>query len=131
MRDGLPSPPNMPLKKRSGSETRQRTSSVLIRFTPEEREEVEKAASQAGLTMSSYGRLQMLKEKPPRSVRRPPVEVEAIARLLAALGKIGSNLNQIARAINSGDQRRALIDDAIAEAEAFKDHLRRFLGRRD
>ena len=73
----------------------------------------------------------MLRQKPPRSVRRPPVEVEAIARLLAALGKTGSNLNQIARAINSGDQRRALIDEAIAEAETFKDHLRRFLGRRD
>ncbi len=130
MRDGQPSPA-MPLKKKSGSETRQRTSNVLIRFTPEEREEVEQKASRAGLTLSSYGRHQMLNGAQPRAVKRPPVEVEAIALLLAALGKIGSNLNQIARHLNRGDPASSLIDEALAEARLLKDHLRRFLGRRD
>ena len=38
----------------------------------------------------------------PRQVRRPPVERRELARLLAELGHIGGNLNQLAKAANTG-----------------------------
>jgi hypothetical protein len=36
----------------------------------------------------------------PRAVRRPPVERRELARLLGHLGKVGSNINQLAYAYN-------------------------------
>jgi hypothetical protein len=36
----------------------------------------------------------------PRAVRRPPVERKELARLLGHLGKVGSNINQLAYAYN-------------------------------
>lgn len=122
-----PSP--LPAKRKSGSNTRQRTSSVLIRLTPEERAEVEEAASRAGLTVASYGRRQMLGSTPPRSVKRPPIEREAAARLLAALGKIGSNLNQIARSVNTGIANENTLHDALQEADLLKQVIRKAIGR--
>ena len=41
-------------------------------------------------------------EAGPRAVKRPPVEKAQLARLLGAIGKLGSNVNQIARALNEG-----------------------------
>jgi hypothetical protein len=89
-------------RRHSGSNRRQRTASILVRLTPEERAAAEAAASRAGLSVASYARGQMLGGPPPRAARRPPVEKEQLARILAQLGKIGSNLNQIARASNMG-----------------------------
>ena len=98
-------PQNMPLKKRSGSETRQRTSSVRIR--PPRRSVPKRTGGFAGWSDAVVIRPPSeLQAKPLRAVRRPRSS-EAIAGLPAALGKTGSNLNQIARAINSGDQRRS------------------------
>ena len=59
-----------------------------------------------------------------------PIQVEEITRLLGALGKTGSNLNQIARSFHLGDMSRARIEEALREAEAVKAELRKFLGRR-
>lgn len=90
------------LRRHSGSEKRQRTAAILVRLTPEERAAAEEAASRAGLSLASFARGQMLGGRPPRAARRPPVEKAQLALILAQLGKIGSNLNQIARASNMG-----------------------------
>lgn len=99
----------------SGSEKRQRTKMTMVRLTPAELAQVEEAASRAGLTVSSYARAQMLGAPPPRSVRRPPVEKELLARILGQLGKAGSNLNQVARAANLG--KEDFDENRLANAE--------------
>lgn len=86
-----------------GSENRARTTHLTIRLTPEEREAIDFAAEGAGLATGSYAREVLLGAPAPRSVRRLPVERRELARLLGLLGNIGSNINQIARAANSGD----------------------------
>ena len=58
--------------------------------------ELEEAASRAGLTRASYQRVQSLATPKTRSTRRAPIERETLAKVLGQLGKIGSNLNQIA-----------------------------------
>lgn len=86
----------------SGTEKRIRDSVLPVRLSVDERAAVEAAAEKAGLTVSSYARQAMLGAPAPRQVRRPPVERRELARLLGELGKIGGNLNQLARTANTG-----------------------------
>ena len=69
-------------KRKSGSENRKRQPRVTFRMTPEERDELEKAATGAGLTVASYVRDVVLSAPKTKQRRRPSVEVEALARLL-------------------------------------------------
>jgi hypothetical protein len=116
-------------RRASGSEKRQRTATKLIRFTPAELAQIEEAASRAGLTFASFGRAQMLSALPPRSVRRPPVEKELLAKILGQLGKAGSNLNQVARAANIGRDQLEETRTAIAEVRLAVQAVMRMLGR--
>jgi hypothetical protein len=86
----------------AGSENRKRVKTKSIRFTPAELASVEAAAARAGLTTGGYLRQAVLDAPPPRQSRRPVVEKELLALLLRHLGKIGSNVNQLARSANSG-----------------------------
>lgn len=87
----------------SGTEKRQRDATLTIRLTPEERAAIDAAADRAGLTAGSHARQVLLGAPAPRQVRRPPVERKELARLLGELGKVGSNLNQLARETNEGE----------------------------
>lgn len=86
----------------SGTEKRIRRRILTIRFDDTEYRTVEEAADRAGLTVSSHARNTLLGAPVPRQVRRPAVERRELARLLGELGKIGSNLNQLAKAANTG-----------------------------
>lgn len=72
-----------------------------IRCTEEERVAIKAAADQAGLSVGAFVRALALGDAGPRAVRRPPVERKELARLLGHLGKVGSNINQLAHAYNS------------------------------
>jgi hypothetical protein len=67
----------------------------------------------------------------PRAVRRPPVERKELARLLGHLGKVGSNLNQLAHAFNRDAKVPGLAElKAIRRyAEELRDALMEALGR--
>ncbi len=117
-------------KTHSGSNKRQRNAAKLIRFSDDELALVEQAASRAGLTFSSYGRAQMLGHLPERSVRRPPIEKELLARILGQLGKAGSNLNQVARAANMDAAEVAQILAALAEVRDAVRVVTETMGRR-
>jgi hypothetical protein len=86
----------------SGSEKRIRDRILTVRLSAEERAAIDDAADRAGLVVGSYARQAMLGAPAPRQVRRPPVERRELARLLAQLGHIGGNLNQLAKAANTG-----------------------------
>jgi len=86
----------------SGTEKRARSAHLTIRFTPEERASIDDAAERAGLTSGSYARQTLLGAPAPRQMRRPQIERRELARLLGELGKIGGNLNQLAKAANQG-----------------------------
>lgn len=115
-------------KSRSGSETRKKSIPVTSRYDEAEFAELEEAASRAGLTRASYQRVQSLAVPKTRSTRRAPIDREMLAKLLGQLGKIGSNLNQIARAANMDRAELAGIEAAIAEIRglvpAIQDALR-------
>jgi Bacterial mobilisation protein (MobC) len=79
-----------------------RTSHITIRLSADERIALDEASARAGLMTGSYVRQRIFDGPTPRQVRRPQVEREELARILGELGKIGSNLNQLAKASNSG-----------------------------
>lgn len=118
-------------RRASGSETRQRTRVVQVRLSEAEYAEVAARAQAALLTPSSYVRASALDAPPPRARRRPAVEAVQVARVLAQLGKIGSNLNQIAHRLNVG---RNVAPDSVAQAaedvSAMRDACMASLGRK-
>jgi hypothetical protein len=85
-----------------GSEKRKRDTHLTIRLTKAERADIKAKADRKGLTEGSYARDVLLDAPAPRQVRRPPIERRELARLLGELGKVGSNINQLAKASNQG-----------------------------
>ncbi len=92
------------LRKRSGSETRRPSKLVHVRYPLDEHAELEKQAAGLGLTVSAFVRQRTNGITPERGkARRPSLQNQLAAQHLAQLGKIGSNLNQIARAANMNE----------------------------
>lgn len=103
----------------AGSEKRQRSAAIGVRLTSEERAELDRRADAAGLTASAYLRACGLGDAGPRAARKPPVAKQEMVRILGQLGKIGSNLNQLARAVNRGADPNGLADDIKAAVVAM------------
>jgi hypothetical protein len=77
-----------------------KTVPISLRCTAKDHAAISAAATKAGLSIGAYLRSLALGSAGPRAVRRPPIERKELARLLGQLGKVGSNINQLARAYN-------------------------------
>ena len=102
-----------------------------IRCTEEERAAIKAAADRAGLGVGAFLRAAALGDAGPRAVRRPPIERKELARLLGHLGKVGSNLNQLAHAYNR-DRRIPGLAELTAmrqQVGELRDALMKALGR--
>ncbi len=92
-----------PAPRRSGSQKRARGFKLQIALDAAERATAQAKAAQAGLSLSSFGRAALLDGDPGiRARRAPTVNAELLAQAIAALNKVGSNLNQIAHILNAG-----------------------------
>jgi hypothetical protein len=78
-----------------------KTITICIRCTAKDHAVINEEAAKAGLSVGAYLRALALGSPGPRAVRRPPVERKELGRLLGHLGKVGSNINQLAHAYNS------------------------------
>ena len=79
-----------------------RTELLRLRVTADEKKLVDSNAATAGLTTSDFIRASILHTKPVRRVATPNQEL--LIRLKGEIGKIGSNVNQIARALNQRNE---------------------------
>ena len=105
----------------AGSDKRQRTEQVKTRLTPGELAELTAMADRAGMTTGAFLRAAAFGSPGVRSQRRLPVDATLLRQVLGHLGRIGSNLNQIARRLNEG----ALAHTQLPElAEALRDFAR-------
>jgi len=66
---------------------------------------------------------------PPRSARRPTANHKAIALLIGQLGKIGSNINQLAKHANAGRYQEASIELAMRDLMELRTACLQALGR--
>jgi hypothetical protein len=104
---------------------------VSLRMTFEEKANLELAA--AGMSLSSYIRWRVFdpaSPPPKRRGRQPVKDHVALARLLAIMGqsRIGNNLNQLAKAANSGSLPVTPETEAeLLEAARAIVHMRRLL----
>lgn len=88
--------------RKKTSQKRQRTASIEAVLTAEERAEIEERAAAAGLSLSAFIRACALGDAGPRARRRPVVDTAKLAETHIELKRVGNNLNQIAKAINTG-----------------------------
>lgn len=102
------------LKKRAGqagveANKKIRTKRFEIRFTPEEWIALQDRAAEAGASSTAIFARAVLLPAHDQSNHETKAEHKLRVQLLASLGKIGSNINQIARSLN----RLKVWDDSI------------------
>ena len=108
----------------------ERFAGLRVRLSAHERERLEAGAEAAGLTLSGYVRRMVLAAPASGRAKRPPVEKMELARLLAHIGKVGSNLNQLAHLGNMGIAVDGVALAAeLAELAKVRTELRAALGR--
>ncbi len=99
------------------------TQHINLRLTDTQYEIICKAAEQAGLSLSEYIRKQIMKGKVTAKYEIV-ADVPELKKLVAEFGKIGSNLNQIARHFNQGgihsQEMRQAINRCIAQIYEMK-----------
>ena len=88
----------------AGSDKRQRGKIIASRCLDEEFAAIAAKADKAGLAVAAFMRAAALGDAGPRAQRRPPADHKALRQILGELGRIGNNLNQIARALNTRGQ---------------------------
>jgi len=107
------------MARRSGSEKRQRTTIVTMRINPQEAATIRQIAQTRGESVSALMRNALLHNRP----RASRIEVQAVARLLGQLGKIGSNINQIAYHLNAGrpgDRVEGSLEEALRDLSELR-----------
>ncbi len=115
-------------KPRSGSEERQRKHVRAARFDDTEVADLEARASATGLTVGAFLRACALETAGPRARRRAPVDRELLALTNADLNRVGNNVNQIAYALNSGQEPPSYMAEAMDELRGVLAAIRRALG---
>lgn len=102
-------------KKRS--EKRKKTTSLVVRLSPAEHDKIKKKAKKLGVTVSAFLRVQALENASADTLLAPTVDQKLLGKVSAQLGRIGSNVNQMAKRLNSGHQV------AAKELEAMRRNL--------
>jgi len=115
--------------KRSGSEKRILADKITVRVDPELMSRIEFAAAREGLSPASWLRLvaaaaagddvQAMPRKPtPKTRPRPSsasVDADGVSEFLAELGRIGNNVNQIAKALHQANLAGVVNQRAVDE----------------
>ncbi len=116
---------------RSGSNKRQRTRVLKARFNEAEAASIQKMAESSGLSVAAMLRTALFNAPPPPSRRRPSINHQAVVRLMGQLGKIGSNINQLAKHANAGrdmDRMSDSIEYALRDLAEMRFEIMRALG---
>lgn len=117
------------MARSSGSDKRRRSHMFSIRFSRDEDALAKALSDRTGLTLAALIRRALFGTNPPRAARRPTVNHQAVARLLAQLGKIGSNLNQLARQAHTGRYPTDSLEEALRELSELRLACLQALGR--
>jgi len=111
---------------RKKSENRQRTKCLPVRLTPAEHSYLKEIAASSGLKMGAYIRQSIFGSAGERAQRAPSPDKEVLAMLLAHIGKIGGNVNQLAKRANT-DGFHSITEGAFADMRAHIAAMRAML----
>ena len=104
---------------------------IMLRLTDTEYEIISENAKSANLPLAEYARKQVMKQK---VIAKYEIvaDLPELKKLIAEFGKIGSNLNQIARHFNSGgihsQEMRKAINQNIARIYEMKYEVLKMAG---
>ena len=88
---------------------------IMLRLTDTEYEIVSESAKTAHLPLAEYARKQIMQQKVTAKYEIV-ADLPELKKLIAEFGKIGSNLNQIARHFNSGGIHSQAMRKAIEQS---------------
>jgi hypothetical protein len=123
----------------AGSDKRQRGKIIAARCLDEEFNAIAAKADKAGLAVAAFMRAAALGDAGPRAQRRPPIDHVALRQILGQSGRIGNNINQIARALNIGEPApvpaleaflRACADGPVTVSPELDKSIRAYLDAR-
>ena len=104
---------------------------IMIRLTDTEYEIVSESAKATHLPLAEYVRKQVMKQKVAAKYEIV-ADLPELKKLVVEFGKIGSNLNQIARHFNSGgihsQEMRRAIDQSVARIYEMKYEVLKMAG---
>jgi hypothetical protein len=118
------------VKGRSGSQKRKARAQVKVNCTPEQKAAIAEIADATGLSSAAMC-LHVLLHEPFPKRHRPAVDTKLLAKVLAELGKIGSNINQIAYHLNAGRPGEVMegsVESALSELLEWRTALMQALG---
>ena len=100
-------------KKYQPRDETKRSHFITVRLSDDEMESLDFICEALDENRSTYIRRRILTGEIPRPVIQYALDKQTSKEMTGQLGKIGSNLNQIARKLNSGDQSDLRMKDAI------------------
>lgn len=108
-----------------------RSHQIMLRLTDTEYEVISANAKNASLPLAEYAR-KLITGKQPRITYEIVADLPELKKLIAEFGKIGSNLNQIARHFNSGgihsQEMRTKINQSISDIYEMKYEVLKMAG---
>lgn len=100
-----------------------------IRLSVDERAEIVRRADAAGLSIGGYWKSAVFNLPPPRKSHRPSVDRVELAKLLGQLGRVGNNINQLARTLNmEGSVEIPELTEALKELTDMREAVMIALG---
>ena len=112
------------MSKTRGTDKRQRHAIIQARLNPDEQARVMAKAEAAGISVSELIRCAVLGYRAPRS----KTDLEFARQLLADIGKIGSNLNQLTHYANLGRTLEASLAETLRDVREIRNACVQSLG---
>jgi hypothetical protein len=109
---------------------KKREAPISYRPPKELRVEFDERVLASGLSTSAFITKSVFGRDPPRQSRRPSVEHEAVAQILAGLAQIRDELHAIAMHLGEGGVDRALIEEAVRPLTEMRAVCFKALGRK-
>ena len=100
---------------------------VTVRFSDDEMDMLNMICEALDQTRSQYIRRKALTGTIPCPVIQLALDNESVKIVTGQLGKIGSNLNQIARKLNSGEKVDSKLKDEISECVSDMTEMLKYL----
>lgn len=106
---------------------------IAVRCTLDDHAFIGETAAQAGMSIGAFLRTLALGTAGARAVKRPRIEREQLAKLLGEIGKLGSNVNQIAKWANTDRAAPSFAEIARMREDiaAMRAEVMKALGRGD
>ena len=111
-------------------ETRKREAPISYRPPKHLREEFDRRVSSSGLSAGAFITNAVFSADPPRSSRRPGVNHEAVARLLAELARLRDQLHELEPAARGDAGNALLLEEAVRQLGEIRAACFQALGRK-